>query len=115
MLRQVSATVLGILTSLLGAGGTGNFLYRFSDSIGRQGPLLARIIVGALIAIVVGCCVGAIAIGCGERKPAEPLTCGATIFAGGNTPAGGLALIKEGGSFFKNYTLPAIEDWGRHE
>ncbi|HUZ46858.1 MAG TPA: hypothetical protein VMW54_09485, partial [Terriglobia bacterium] len=57
----------------------------------------------------------AIAGGCLEPTPAEPLTCGAAILGGGPTIAGGGFLIKQGVSFFKNYTLPAIKDWGCHE
>ncbi len=64
-------------------------------------------------AIVAGA--AAIVGGCLEPTPAEPLTCGAGILGGAPTMAGGGFLLKQGVSFFKNYTLPAIEDWGCHE
>ena len=54
----------------------------------------------------------AISGGCLEPTPAEPLTCAAGIFAGahafaGETVSGTAAIL-----FFKNYTLPAIKNWG---
>lgn len=58
---------------------------------------------------------GAIVAGCAEPTPFEPLTCGAGIAGGAPTIAGGAFLLKQGVSFFKNYTLPAIKDWGCHE
>ena len=57
---------------------------------------------------------GAIVAGCAEPTPAEPLTCGAGIFGGAQTIAGGAFLVKQGVSFFNNITLPAIKDWGCH-
>jgi len=66
-------------------------------------------------AVTVGAGGAAIAGGCLEPTPGEPLTCGAAILGGGPTIAGGSFLLKQGVSFFKNYTLPAIKDWGCHE
>jgi hypothetical protein len=57
----------------------------------------------------------AIVGGCLEPTPAEPLTCGAGIAGGAPTIAAGGFLFKEGVSFFKNHTLPALKDWGCHE
>jgi hypothetical protein len=54
----------------------------------------------------------AIGIGCLEPTPAEPLTCGVGIAGGAPTIMGGGFLMKQGVDFFKNYTLPAIKDWG---
>lgn len=71
------------------------------------------IFVGGVGAIAGG--YAAIAAGCADPSPFEPATCGAGILGGLPTIAGGGVLIKEGVSFFKNYTVPAIEDWGCHE
>ena len=57
----------------------------------------------------------AIAGGCLEPTLAEPLTCGAGILGGVPTMAGGGFLLKQGVTFFHNYTLPAIENWGGDE
>jgi hypothetical protein len=54
----------------------------------------------------------AIAGGCLEPTPAEPLTCAAGILGGAPTIAGGGLLLQQGVSFFKNVTLPAIKNWG---
>lgn len=71
------------------------------------------IFVGGAGAVVGGA--AAITAGCLDPTPFEPATCGAGILGGAPTIAGGGVLIKEGVSFFKNYTLPAIKDWGCHE
>lgn len=59
--------------------------------------------------------IGAGVAGCIEPTPFEPLTCAAGVVGGGSTAAGGAFLTKQSISFFKNVTLPAIEDWGCHE
>lgn len=53
-----------------------------------------------------------IAAGCLEPTPFEPLTCLGGTAAGAPVVAGGVATGAFGVYFFKNYTLPAIEDWG---
>jgi len=58
---------------------------------------------------------GAIALACFVPEPAEPLACAAGVIGGVPTYAGGVFLLKQSASFFKNYTLPAIKDWGCHE
>jgi RHS repeat-associated protein len=58
---------------------------------------------------------GAIAVTCFVPEPFEPLTCTAGVMGGAPTAAGGAFLMKQGVDFFKNYTLPAIKDWGCHE
>jgi len=58
---------------------------------------------------------GAIAVTCFVPEPFEPLACTAGVMGGVPTAGGGGFLLKQGVSFFKNYTLPAIKDWGCHE
>ncbi len=60
---------------------------------------------------------GGLAIGgaCLEPTPFEPLTCLAGGAAGTASVASGVASGAFGVYFFKDYTLPAIKDWGCHE
>ena len=53
--------------------------------------------------------------GCLEPTPFEPLTCLAGGTAGALSITSGAASGAFGVYFFKNYTLPAIKDWGCHE
>lgn len=69
--------------------------------------------VAGTISIAVGG--AAIVGGCLDPTPAEPLTCGAGILGGAPTMAGGGFLLEQGVTFFHNYTLPAIENWGGDE
>lgn len=57
----------------------------------------------------------AVAGGCLDPTPFEPLTCIAGGAAGTASIASGAASGAFGVYFFKNYTLPAIKDWGCHE
>ncbi|HZT73832.1 MAG TPA: hypothetical protein VE996_09295 [Terriglobales bacterium] len=57
----------------------------------------------------------AIAGGCLEPTPFELLTCFLGATAGSASIAGGTAGGAFGVYFFRNYTLPAIKDWGCHE
>ena len=59
--RQILVVFLGVVVSFLATAGCGYFLYRLSDSLGHQGPLLARYILNPAIALLVGVCVGALA------------------------------------------------------
>jgi hypothetical protein len=59
--RQILAVALGVVLSYLAAAGGGYFLYRASDSLGHQAPMLARYILNPIIALLVGVCVGALA------------------------------------------------------
>jgi hypothetical protein len=47
--------------------------------------------------------------------PVESLTCLMGLAGGGPTTGGGVFLLKQEASFFKNNTLPAIKDWGCDE
>ena len=57
----------------------------------------------------------AISGGCLEPTPGEPLTCAAGIFAGAHAFAGGAVSGTAAILFFKNYTLPAFENWGSED
>lgn len=57
----------------------------------------------------------AVAGECLEPTPAEPLTCGAVLTAGPPVIAAGGMRLYQGVTFFKDNTLPAIEEWGSHE
>ncbi len=59
--RQILAVALGVVVSFLAAAGGGYFLYRLSNSLGHQAPLLARYILNPVIALLVGVCVGRLA------------------------------------------------------
>ncbi|HXH47836.1 MAG TPA: RHS repeat-associated core domain-containing protein [Terriglobia bacterium] len=69
-------------------------------------------VTGGVVAATGG---AAVVITCGTPEPFEPLTCAAGVAGGVPTAAGGAFLVKQSVSFFKNYTLPAIKDWGCHE
>jgi hypothetical protein len=55
-----------------------------------------------------------IAGGCLEPTPAEPLTCIGGGAVGTGLIATGTAIGGFGAYFFKNYTVPALKDWGCH-
>jgi hypothetical protein len=57
----------------------------------------------------------AIAAGCLEPTPFEPITCAGGGIAGGAVVTAGVGTAGFGVYFFKNYTLPAIKDGGCHE
>ena len=57
----------------------------------------------------------AIAGGCFTPTPFEPLSCTAGAAAGAVLIPGGVVTGAYGVHFFKNYTLPAIKDWGCSE
>ncbi len=60
-MRQVMAVALGVVLSFVAVPVSGYFLYRLSDSLSNQGPVLARYLINPVVALLVGACVGALA------------------------------------------------------
>lgn len=60
-MRQILAVALGIVLSFAAVPVSGYLLYRFSDSLPNQGPVLARYIINPVVALLVGACVGSLA------------------------------------------------------
>jgi hypothetical protein len=59
--RQILTLLAGILLSVLGAAAGGHLIYHFSTESSQAGPALARYVVGPVIAVLVGVCVGILA------------------------------------------------------
>lgn len=56
--RQILTVLAGILLSILAAAAGGYLIYRLSAQWPQAGPALARYVVGPIIAVLVGICVG---------------------------------------------------------
>ena len=59
--RQILAVLAGILLSFLAAAGGGYLIYHLSAQWPQAGPALSRYMVGPIIAVLVGVCVGVLA------------------------------------------------------
>jgi hypothetical protein len=58
MVRQILTALAGILLSVLAAAAGGYQIYHLSAQWPQAGPALARYVVGPIIAVLVGVCVG---------------------------------------------------------
>ena len=56
--RHIFTVLAGILLSILSAAAGGYLIYRLSAQWPQTGPALARYVVGPIIAVLVGICVG---------------------------------------------------------
>jgi hypothetical protein len=59
--RQILTVLAGILLSVLAAAAAGYLIYHLSAQWPQAGPALARYVVGPIIAVLVGVCVGILA------------------------------------------------------